>query len=100
MSYEEAYAVTAQRVAKVGASEHHLGLAVDLDGSSAMEAWMAEHCWDYGFILRYPEGTTELTGIIYEPWHFRYVGTELAQELKALGLCMEAYMEMLTAKAG
>jgi hypothetical protein len=100
MTYSEAIAFIGQSLAKVGASEHHLGLAVDLDGSDAMEAWMAEHCWDYGFILRYPEGTTELTGIIYEPWHFRYVGTELAQELKELGLCMEAYMAMLTEQAG
>ena len=99
MTYDEAIAFIGQSLAKVGASEHHLGLAVDLDGSSAMEAWMDEHCWDYGFIVRYPEGTTELTGIIYEPWHFRYVGTELALELKELGLCMEAYMDMLTEQA-
>ena len=100
MTYEEAYGVTVQRLALVGASEHHLGLAVDLDGSSAMEAWMAEHCWDYGFIVRYPDGKTDVTGIIYEPWHFRYVGLELAQELKELGLCMEEYMAMLTEQAG
>ena len=99
MTYEEACAVTAQRVAAVGTSEHHLGLAVDLDGSSAMEAWMDEHCWDYGFIVRYPDGKTDVTGIIYEPWHFRYVGTELALELKELGLCLEEYIDMLTAQA-
>ena len=100
MTYEEAYGVTVQRLALVGASEHHLGLAVDLDGSSAMEAWMAEHCWDYGFIVRYPDGKTDVTGIIYEPWHFRYVGLELAQELKELDLCMEEYMTMLTEQTG
>ena len=96
MTYSEAITYIGMSLAKVGASEHHLGLAVDLDGSSAMEAWMAEHCWDYGFIVRYPDGKTDVTGIIYEPWHFRYVGLELAQELKELGLCMEEYMAMLT----
>lgn len=99
MTYDEAITFIGQSLAKVGASEHHLGLAVDLDGSDAMEAWMAEHCWDYGFILRYPQGKTGVTGIIYEPWHFRYVGTELALELKELRLCMEEYMAMLTEKA-
>ena len=99
MTRDEAIAFIGQSLARVGASEHHLGLAVDLDGSDAMEAWMAEHCWDYGFILRYPNGTTAMTGIIYEPWHFRYVGTELSLELKELGLCMEAYMDMLTSQS-
>jgi D-alanyl-D-alanine carboxypeptidase len=61
-----------------------------------MYAWMAENCWQFGFILRYPDGKTDVTGIIYEPWHFRYVGLELAQELNQLGLTMEEYMDMLT----
>jgi len=99
MTYEEAVAVTSQRVAAVGTSEHHLGLAVDLDGSAEMEAWLDQHCWDYGFIVRYPEGKTDVTGIIYEPWHFRYVGPELARELKALDLCLEEYVAMLTKQA-
>jgi D-alanyl-D-alanine carboxypeptidase len=64
-----------------------------------MYAWMAENCWQFGFILRYPDGKTDVTGIIYEPWHFRYVGLELAQELNQLGLTMEEYMDMLTADA-
>ena len=51
----------------------------------------------YGFILRYPKDKEPITGIIYEPWHFRYVGTELSLELEELGLCMEEYMDMLTA---
>ena len=99
MTYDEAIAFIGQSLAKVGASEHHLGLAVDLDGGDATYTWLAENCWDYGFILRYPEGKTGVTGIIYEPWHFRYVGTELSLELKELGLCMEEYMDMLTEKA-
>jgi D-alanyl-D-alanine carboxypeptidase len=64
-----------------------------------MYAWMAENCWQFGFILRYPDGKTDVTGIIYEPWHFRYVGLELAQELNQLGLTMEEYMDMLTEDA-
>ena len=49
------------------------------------------HCWEYGFILRYPNGKTESTGIIYEPWHYRYVGAELAKEIHKSGLCLEEY---------
>lgn len=99
MSYDEAIAFIGQSLAKVGASEHHLGLAVDLDCSDAAYEWLAEHCWDYGFIVRYPVGKTSVTGIIYEPWHFRYVGTELSLELEELDLCMEEYMDMLTKQA-
>ena len=93
MSYEEAIEVIGQSLALVGSSEHHLGLAADLNGDYD---WLAENCWDYGFILRYPSGTKEITGIIYEPWHFRYVGLELSKELQELGLCLEEYMQMLT----
>lgn len=94
---ETAAALTSQSVALPGYSEHHTGLAVDFNRQdSATLAWLEEHCWDYGFILRYPTDKTELTGIIYEPWHYRYVGIELAQELKELGLCLEEYMQMLT----
>ena len=96
MTYEEAVSYTGQRLALPGASEHHLGLAADILGSDPMFAWLEAHCWDYGFILRYPDDRVDVTGIIYEPWHFRYVGVELAKELQALGLCMEEYMDMLT----
>lgn len=98
MTYDQAVEYIGQSLALVGASEHHLGLAVDLNGSDEVYAWLAEHCWDYGFILRYPAGKKEITGIIYEPWHFRYVGTELSKELQTLGLCMEEYMQQLTEK--
>mgnify|MGYP003302054475 CR=1 FL=1 len=83
-------------VAKPGSSEHHLGLAVDVGGNEKMQKWMKNHAWEYGFIVRYPEGKTNYTGIIYEPWHIRYVGKELAKELYELDLCMEEYMEKLT----
>ena len=55
------------------------------------------NCWDYGFIVRYPNNSSDITGIIYEPWHYRYVGLELAQEMKELGICLEEYLDMLTA---
>lgn len=94
-------------VAVPGTSEHHLGLAVDITDSynramnlgqanNATQKWLMEHCWDYGFILRYPEGSTDYTGIIYEPWHYRYVGLELSKELQELGICLEEYLDNLT----
>lgn len=94
-------------VALPGTSEHQLGLAVDItdysyrDLNSAQEKtqtqqWLMEHCWEYGFILRYPNEKSAITGIIYEPWHYRYVGTELSMELKELGICLEEYLDMLT----
>lgn len=95
-SKEGAEEKTALEVAVPGTSEHHLGLAVDISAGDKVDAWLAENSWRYGFILRYPEEKTELTGIIYEPWHFRYVGPELAAELYELDLCMEEYMAMLT----
>ena len=94
-----AEAETARSIAIPGTSEHQLGLAVDLKNTYSTYAWLSEHSWEYGFILRYPDGTTALTGIYYEPWHFRYVGKELAAELYALDLCVEAYMDMLTEQA-
>ena len=95
-SKEEANRLVGQSVAVPGTSEHHLGLAVDIDGTWETLDWLAEHCWEYGFIIRYPNGKTEYTGITYEPWHFRYVGVELAMELRQLNMCMEEYMQMLT----
>ncbi len=85
-----------ESVAKPGTSEHHLGLAADIGGNEKMQKWLKEHAWEYGFIVRYPKGKTEYTGIIHEPWHIRYVGKELAKELYDLDMCMEEYMEMLT----
>jgi len=80
-----------ETVAIPGTSEHHLGLAVDLLGDEAI-AWLQEHCWDYGFILRYTEEKEWITGIVDEPWHFRYVGTEVSLDLKDSGLCLEEYL--------
>jgi D-alanyl-D-alanine carboxypeptidase len=92
--------------ARPGTSEHQLGLAVDfvdtrywtLDEKQAelpAQKWLMEHCWEYGFILRYPSEKSEITGIIYEPWHYRYVGREIALEIRDAGLTLEEYLETL-----
>jgi len=94
-------------VAVPGTSEHQLGLAVDITDyhfrklnsnqeKTETQKWLMEHCWEYGFILRYPNSKSEITGIIYEPWHYRYVGLELAAELKDSGICLEEYLDQLT----
>ncbi len=91
-------------VAVPGTSEHNLGLAVDivardyqiLDEKQARteEAqWLKENCWKYGFILRYPTDKTEETGIIFEPWHYRYVGEKAAKEIMERGICLEEYLD-------
>lgn len=96
-SYSTACAITARTVMTPGRSEHQTGLAIDFNDSQRSSIqWLQENCWDYGFILRYPPEKTQFTGIVYEPWHYRYVGKELALELKELGLCLEEYMQMLT----
>ena len=105
-SPEKAKAEAAKSVALPGTSEHQLGLAVDivdvnnqnLDKSqenTAVQKWLMEHSWEYGFILRYPGDKSETTGIIYEPWHYRYVGKEAAGEIHEQGICLEEYLEAL-----
>lgn len=92
-------------VAKPGYSEHQTGLAMDIEGETTKgtgltEAfgespegiWTAEHCAEYGFIIRYPKGKTNITGYIYEPWHIRYVGKEAAAEITELGVTFEEYI--------
>ena len=96
-STTDAAELTAQYVLPAGYSEHHTGLAVDITGSQEMYDWLAMHAPEYGFILRYPEDKTQWTGVSYEPWHFRYVGQELAMELQALGFTPEEYLYHLTA---
>ena len=77
-SWEEADRLTSQEVAIPGTSEHHLGLAVDIGGTSKTHRWLEEHSWEFGFIRRYPDEKLEITGIVYEPWHYRYLGMDLA----------------------
>ncbi|MBO4904774.1 MAG: M15 family metallopeptidase [Lachnospiraceae bacterium] len=104
MTYLESYKVGSMSVTVPGTSEHHLGLALDIltgsytemdDGFGETEAgkWLAANCADYGFILRYPEGKEEITGIIYEPWHFRYVGQQYAKDIMERGVCLEEYVK-------
>ena len=92
LSYQQALTKALTSVAYPGTSEHELGLAVDIEGGSAL-AWLSQHCWEYGFILRYPPEKTQITKIIYEPWHFRYVGVEISMDMKDTGLCLEEYLQ-------
>ena len=91
INYAAARAIALRSVAVPGTSEHHLGLAVDILGANAI-AWLTEHCWDYGFIVRYTAEKSHITGIINEPWHYRYVGTEVSLDMKDSGLCLEEYL--------
>ncbi|MBQ3252880.1 MAG: D-alanyl-D-alanine carboxypeptidase family protein [Oscillospiraceae bacterium] len=90
-SYAEAEKMTAGYVAVPGTSEHHLGVGIDLGSGKKTYAWLAAHCWEYGFILRYPEDKTETTGFNYEPWHFRYLGKTLAKAVYESGVTLEEY---------
>ncbi|MBE6939979.1 MAG: D-alanyl-D-alanine carboxypeptidase family protein [Ruminococcaceae bacterium] len=92
-----------QWVALPGTSEHQTGLAVDIvsmeyqdldreQENTAEQKWLMENSYKYGFILRYPTGKSALTGIKYEPWHYRYVGQEVAREIYARGICLEEYL--------
>jgi len=92
-------------VAVPGTSEHQTGMALDIVSYSyqnltqkqeetAEQKWLMEHCWEYGFILRYPADKCEITGIGYEPWHYRYVGHEAAAAMWESGLCLEEYLTL------
>ncbi len=94
-------------VAYPGTSEHQLGLACDIVdkyyeymneslADTALLKWMAEHCTEYGFVVRYPQDKTDITGVMYEPWHFRYVGTEAAQYMMKNKLCLEEFLALYT----
>ncbi len=98
-SEAEARRLAEQWVAVPGTSEHQLGLAVDISmedtatqTTSDMWQWLMKNSYKYGFILRYPEDKTDITGISYEPWHYRYVGREAAEEIYRSGLCLEEYL--------
>ena len=106
---EEAAAEAARWVAAPGTSEHQTGLAVDIVAASyqildegqaetAEQKWLMEHCWEYGFILRYPSEKEALTGVGYEPWHYRYVGRPAALDIRDSGLCLEEYLERRAAR--
>ena len=109
-SEADAKVEAAKWVAPPGTSEHHTGLAMDLVSSdywnyySDLEhdyekfdsfRWMYEHCAEFGFILRYPKDKQDITGITYEPWHYRFVGIEAATYIMENGLCLEEYLEII-----
>ena len=102
-SLQEATELTSHEIMLPGTSEHNLGLAADIvalsyqlldeaQADTAEQKWLLEHCWEYGFILRYPEDKQEVTGVIYEPWHYRYVGVQAALAMQESGQCLEEYL--------
>jgi LAS superfamily LD-carboxypeptidase LdcB len=98
------YAYASIYSAQAGKSEHQTGLAIDLSCAQLGNQlytrfcetpegiWLAEHCTEYGFIIRYPKDKTDITGYAYEPWHIRYVGVTVAQYLKANDLTLDEYV--------
>ncbi len=104
LSYMDAYRVASTIVTAPNASEHQIGLAFDFNSQSYTSLnsgfaktetgkWLKEHCAEFGFILRYPEGKEYITGIIYEPWHFRYVGKEAAKFITEQDITLEEFWE-------
>lgn len=104
MSYMDAYSISSQAVTVPGASEHQIGLAIDIvsddyitldEGFADTDAgkWLAQHSCEYGFILRYPKGKEYITSIEFEPWHFRYVGRDAAMLITQEGLTLEEFWD-------
>lgn len=109
-SHDAAVQEAGRWVAAPGTSEHETGMALDIvsysyqllnekQENTGEQKWLMEHSWEYGFILRYPKDKTEVTGIGYEPWHYRYVGRENAAKIHESGLCLEEYLESLKSVA-
>ena len=103
LSEEEATVEAGTVVAIPGTSEYQIGLALDIVSSEYMnldekqmetedQQWLMENSWKYGFILRYPLGKSDITGIIFEPWHYRYVGKEAAKEIYEQDITLEEYL--------
>lgn len=104
MDRQKAEAKTAKSVAVPGTSEHELGLAVDITDiaeqkivsgmeEQPVQQWLMKNCWKYGFILRYPEDKADITGIVYEPWYYRYVGKEAAKYIYDKQITLEEYCQ-------
>lgn len=102
-SRADAEAAASFWVARPDTSEHQAGLAADIIDAAypvlnrsqerrPVQQWLIEHCTEYGFILRYPTDKSDLTGVGYEPWHYRYVGVEAAREIRVRGICLEEYL--------
>lgn len=105
VSHGQAVDTAKTKVALPGTSEHNLGLAVDIVALAYQKLdrgfldtpeceWLQENSWKYGFVMRYPEDKSDITGIIFEPWHYRYVGVEAATEIRDKGICLEEYLGM------
>lgn len=98
-SQKDAKQLAKELVAKPGTSEHELGIAVDINAEQPRSAneevysWLAENAYQYGFILRYPQYKYSVTGFDYEPWHYRYVGTEAALEIYTQQITLEEYLQ-------
>lgn len=103
MNYLDAYTIASKSVTVPGTSEHQLGLALDivtsgytnLDegfGETKAGKWLIDNAYKYGFILRYPKGKENVTGIIYEPWHYRYVGRKYSKQINDLGITLEEFV--------
>lgn len=106
LSQEEAVAEAKRWVAPPGTSDHHTGLALDIVTpeyqvlnhgfyDTPAGRWMAENCWDYGFVIRFAEDKQDITGITYEPWHLRFVGKENSIAMRDNNECLEEYVARL-----
>ena len=101
MTEDEAKANAEKRIEPAGCSENGAGLSIDIVSASAGFSstdeykWLVNNAHKYGFVLRYPEDKTDITGIIYQPWHWRYVGIEVANEMKSNNLCLEEYLGVI-----
>lgn len=100
-SKREAKKLTEKWVAEPGKSEHQLGLAADINpdrekSSEEVYVWLEKNAYKYGFIKRYAPDKTEITGISDEPWHYRFVGEEAAEEMYKMNMCLEEYIEYIS----
>lgn len=99
LSREDAAKKAATVILPPGTSEHNLGLCMDVCNvydsfvNQKEYTWLTENAYKYGFILRYPKGKEDVTGIVFEPWHWRYVGVEWAKKIRDSGLCLEEYLD-------
>jgi D-alanyl-D-alanine carboxypeptidase len=101
LTLAQAQAITATYSARPGTSEHQTGLCCDMHNLGAADvafakkeaySWLKENAWKFGFILRFPEGKEDITGISFEPWHYRFVGRYHAKAIYDSGLCLEEYL--------
>lgn len=98
---KEAEKLAKEWVAVPGTSEHQLGIAVDINADTGISTrdevygWLSKNSYKYGFIQRYPADKKDITGVINEPWHYRYVGKKAAEKMHFQGICLEEYIMSL-----